>query len=48
MLIKLLVTILVPLFLGKLLRQIKPLAAYRLKNKKWFVISRFFPRVCFP
>lgn len=39
MLLKLLVTILAPLFLGKLLRQIEPLAAYRLRNKKWFGIA---------
>ena len=39
MLIKLMCTILFPLLLGKALRQIQPLADYRLANKKWFGIA---------
>ena len=39
MLIKLMVTILLPLAVGKALRQIEPLAAFRLRNKKWFGIA---------
>ena len=39
MLIKLMMTILLPLAVGKALRQIEPLAAFRLRNKKWFGIA---------